>query len=155
MASHRLDVLAFLFGLPSSVTAITDIRSKKIAVEDTASLLMRYNSGLHVMAFASHCVRTPMDDFEVFGSHGELKVAPLNGDELHLTTGNCEVLHLPKPANVHLPLVEDFTQAILNNSVPRVTGEEGIKASLILDAAYQSAQEGKTVPVDWEPHEFQ
>ena len=154
MASHRLDVLAFLFGLPSTVTAYTEIRSMKIAVEDTASLLMRYGNGLHVMAFASHCIHRPMDDFEIFGTRGQLKAAPLNGDELHVTTGKLDVLHLPKAANVHLPLVEDFAQAVLNNSVPRVSGEEGMKASMILDAAYQSAREGKTAPVEREPGVF-
>jgi predicted dehydrogenase len=149
MASHRLDVLVMLFGLPRSIAAATNTRILELPVEDTGSLLMRYSNGLQVMAFASHCIRAPMDDFEVFGTKGHLKVGPMNGPELQVTTDHIEILSLPKAGNVHLPLVDDFNQAILEDGTPRVSGEEGMKASIILEAAYQSAREGKVTEVGW------
>jgi predicted dehydrogenase len=147
MASHRLDVLVMLFGLPRSVAAFTNTRILKIPVEDTGSLLMCYSSGLQVMTFASHCIQPPLDDFEVFGTKGQLKVGPLNGPELQVTTDHIEILNLPKAENAHLPLVNDFNRAVLENSTPRISGEEGLKASIILEAAYQSAREGRVIEV--------
>ncbi len=145
MASHRLDVLAMLFGLPDSLAAFADTRMLDIPVEDTGSLLMHYSNGLQAMVFASHCVRTPMDDFEVFGSHGHLKAGPMNAPDLQVTTHNMQLFHLPKAGNVHLPLVEDFNRAIRRDCEPQVPGQEKMKASMILEAAYQSARSGTVV----------
>jgi predicted dehydrogenase len=46
---------------------------------------------------------------------------------------------------VHLPLIEDFNQAIRENREPRVSGEEGMKTSVLLEAAYHAAREGRVV----------
>jgi len=145
MVSHRLDVLVMLFGLPQSVATFAATRVLDIPVEDTASLLCRYSNGLHVSVFGSHCVKVPMDEFEVFGTGGKLKIAPMNGPLLEVVTDHCEVLELPKADNVHLPLIEDFNRAIREDSQPRVSGEVGMAASIILDAAYRSAKSGKVV----------
>ena len=145
MASHRLDLLTMLFGSPLSVSAVTDTRVHRIAVEDTGSLLIRFANGVHALAFASHCVRFPLDDFEVFGTGGHFKASPLNGSELRVVTDSLETFDLPKAGNVHLPLIEDFNQALFENRDPRVTGEEGMKASRILEAAYRSARFGEVV----------
>jgi len=53
--------------------------------------------------------------------------------------------NLPKADNVHLLLIEDFNQAIREDREPRVPGEEGVKASLMLEAAYRSARLGEVV----------
>ncbi|HVN80006.1 MAG TPA: Gfo/Idh/MocA family oxidoreductase, partial [Terriglobia bacterium] len=147
MVSHRLDVLVMLFGLPQSLAAYTTTRVLDIPVEDTASLLLQYGSGLHVLVFGSHCVRMPMDEFEVFGTGGKLKIAPMNGPLLEVVTDHCEILDLPKADNVHLPLIEDFNRAIREDSQPRVSGEVGMAASIILEAAYRSAKSGKVVEI--------
>lgn len=145
MASHRLDLLAMLFGRPACISAVTDTRSLEIAVEDTGSLLIRFANGLHAMAFASHCIRSPLDDFEVYGTGGYLKAGPLNGEQLFVVSDRTETLHLPKADNVHLPLIEDFNRAIREDREPRVPGEEGVKASLMLEAGYRSARLGEVV----------
>jgi predicted dehydrogenase len=151
MASHRLDLLAMLFGSPASVSAVTDTRVLEIPVEDTGSLLIRFANGLHAMAFASHCSRFPMDDIEIYGTEGCVKAGPLNGAQLVVTTDRSETLHLPKADNVHLPLIEDFNEAVRSDRDPCVNGEEGVKASLILEAAYRSARTGEVVKFekDW------
>lgn len=147
MASHRLDLLTMLFGLPESVAGFTDTRSCPIEVEDTGSLLIRFGGGIHAWVFASHCVESPRDDFEILGSRGCLRAAPLNGDRLELTGQRMETFVVPKAENVHQPLVEDFNSAVLEDRQPAVPGEEGIKASLLLEAAYRSARSGRVVPV--------
>jgi predicted dehydrogenase len=95
--------------------------------------------------FASHCIHAEMDDFEIYGTRGSLRVSPLNGSELKLFGAADETFHLPKADNVHLPLIEDFNQAIRGNHEPRISGVEGMKTSVLLDAAYLAAREGKGV----------
>ncbi len=153
MASHRLDLLAMLFGRPESVAGFTDTRTCPIEVEDTGSLIIRFAGGLHALVFASHCVKPPRDDFEILGSRGCLRAAPLNGDRLEMVGHRTETFLVPKADNVHQPLVEDFNGAVMEDRQPAVPGEEGIQASLLLEAAYQSARSGRVVSVgrsaDW------
>ncbi len=145
MVSHRLDLLCWLFGEPRSVAALTHTRELKIPVEDTGSLLIQFRGDLHAFVFASHCIHEPMDEFEIYGTTGRLRVSPLNGSQLHLFGARNEVFELPKADNVHQPLVEDFNEAIREGREPCVNGEQGMEASILLDAAYHAAREGKVV----------
>ena len=145
MASHRLDLLCMLFGAPLSVSALTDTRALNIPVEDTGSLLIQFAGGVQAAVFASHCVHAPIDEFEIYGTRASLRVSPLNGSELRLFGNPNETFHLPKADNVHLPLIEDFNQAIRENREPSASGEEGMKTSVLLEAAYYAAREGKVV----------
>ena len=148
VASHRLDLLVMLFGQPESISAFTDIRTCPIDVEDTGSLLIRFTSGLHATVFSSHCIKHPRDDFEIFGSEGSLKVSPLNSNRLEVIKDNVKTFDLPKADNVHQPLLEDFNRAIIEDRQPVVPGEEGLKTSLLLEAAYESACSGRVVGID-------
>jgi UDP-N-acetyl-2-amino-2-deoxyglucuronate dehydrogenase len=127
------------------VSALTDTRALNIPVEDTGSLLIQFAGGVQAAVFASHCVHAPMDEFEIYGTRASLRVSPLNGSELRLFGNPNETFHLSKADNVHLPLIEDFNQAIRENREPRISGEEGMKASVLLEAAYQAAHEGKVI----------
>lgn len=134
-----------LFGPPRSVAALTTTRELDIPVEDTASLLIQFAGDIQAAVFASHCVHAAMDEFEVYGTRGSLRINPLNGSELRLSGDRSKAFHLPKAENVHLPLIEDFNQAVRENREPRISGEEGMKASVILEAAYRAARESKVV----------
>ena len=109
-----------------------------VPVQNRAELLKQTLSSLASQDFG-------VDDFEVLGTRGQLKVGPMNGPQLALFTDLTEFFEIPKAENVHLPLVEDFNRAIRQGSEPRVSGEEGMKASIILEAAYQSARLGRVV----------
>ena len=145
MVSHRLDLLCMLLGQPLSVSALTATRELNIPVEDTASLLIQFAGGVQTVVFASHCIHALMDELEIYGTRASLRVSLLNGSELQLFGGHSESFHLPKAADVHLPLIEDFNQAIREKREPRISGEEGMRTSVLLEAAYHAAREGKVV----------
>jgi predicted dehydrogenase len=147
MASHRLDLLASLFGLPLLVSAFTSARRLGLAVEDTGSVQLEFQGEMHAQLFASHC-GLPVDEFTITGTAGSLTANPLNGTDVVLRTRSGEqVLSPGRPANLHQPLVEDFVEAVLQGRDPLVSGEEGVKASAILEAAYRSAAEGTAIRV--------
>src|SRR6266545_593604 len=62
-----------------------------------------------------------------------------------VVTDRTEAFHLHKADNVHLPLIEDFNEAIREDQEPRVPGDEAVKACWMLEAAYRSARSGEVV----------
>jgi predicted dehydrogenase len=52
---------------------------------------------------------------------------------------------LPPAENVHLPLVEDFVQAVRTGQAPACSVAEAAQTNRLLDAIYQSAAEGRPV----------
>jgi predicted dehydrogenase len=138
--SHRLDLLCWLLGEPELVVALMETRGLPITVPDTESLLVRMVSGVHVTT--GHGYRSPsMDRFEILGAEGILSATPADGPMLRLTTsGREESWELPKHANVHFPLIDDFARRVDVGLPPRYTGEDGLQASRIIEAAYESTR---------------
>jgi predicted dehydrogenase len=141
--SHRLDLLCFLLGEPAQVAAFVDRAELPEGSPDMESLLIRMASGVHVVT--RHGLRTSSpDEFEIVGTVGALCVTPLDGPTLTLRSGNREqTWDLPKHENVHYPLFDDFTKRILAARPPQFTGDDGVQATRIIDAAYRSAETGR------------
>jgi predicted dehydrogenase len=57
-------------------------------------------------------------------------------------------LKLPPAANVHLPLIEDFNRAVLEDRPPAVPAAEALKTNLLLDAIYESARTGQEILIE-------
>jgi hypothetical protein len=53
------------------------------------------------------------DEFRIRGTEGELDLTPLNGPEL-VHPGGAE--HIPAPANLHYPSVENFVSAVVEGT---------------------------------------
>jgi len=138
IASHRIDVLAYLFGPARRVTGHLSTLVHPTAVEDNATVLVEYASGMRGMVdvrWHSHVAR---DEFRIRGTDGELELTPLNGPEI-VWPGGRE--HLPPHANLHYPMVEDFVTAILEGRQPRSSGDTALETERIMDEA---ARNGKT-----------
>lgn len=151
VGSHRLDLLAYLLGEPVDVLALTDRLVHRYEVEDSAALLLRFRSNDYlVQVSAAFHWNLPAwrDEFELLGTQGSISLSPVDGPELVLRVGKEEQrASIPPAANVQLPLVQDFTRRVLAGQDARFPGEEGMKASLIIDAAYESARTGRRVEV--------
>jgi len=143
--SHRLDLLLWLLGEPDRVAAFAECRELPMEAPDMETLLIRMASGVHVSSH--HGYRSPSDDrFEITGTRGVLSATPVDGPGLRLTgDGREEHWELPKHANVHFPLFDDFVTRLAAGQPPRFTGEDGMQASRIIAAAYESARTGRVV----------
>ena len=137
--SHRLDIFYFLMGEVEKISGLTDAVFFNRKVEDTATLVMKFKNGAHGILNVSHAVLKPSDTFSVMGSKGSVEAEVLNSGELAITIGETvEKVELPPHKNLHQPLIEDFSKAILENREPAVTGETGYYTSLIMERAYQT-----------------
>lgn len=115
IASHRIDLLHFLFGRPERATGFTSRAVHPYAVEDNATVVVDFASGVRGIVDARWHSRVERDDCRIVGTDGELRLSPLNSGVLETPQGE---LSLPPHANLHYPLVKDFADAVLDGKRP-------------------------------------
>lgn len=123
IASHRIDALNFLFGAPTRAVGILSNRLHAYAVEDSATVLMQYEKGIHGTVDVRWNSRVARDQFRVIGADGEMNLDPLSGPEL-CYAGKEEFL--PAHGNVHTPLIENFEAAVLDGKALACPGREAM-----------------------------
>ena len=109
IASHRIDVLNFLFGKPLRVTGQLSNVVHHYAVEDNATVMIEYENGVRGIVDVRWHSNTKRDECRIRGTEGELEMSPLNGPDL-IYPGGRENL-APHP-NLHFPLIENFVDAV-------------------------------------------
>ena len=134
---HRIEVLSNIVGPITEVRAMTANVLFDREVEDTATVLFRFEGGACGVLSVSHAALEPKDTVEIFGSLGSLHVPVLNEGNLRLVTkqGERSESH-PPAANLHAPLIEDFTTAVLTDREPAVSGEIGRAVAMIEEKIY-------------------
>jgi len=134
---HRLEVLVNLFGPARRAAAITANVAFDRPVEDTAAVVLQFHSGPCATVAVTHAVADRQDTLEVFGTRGSIRCAHVNGGELRIISGGTLRTEThPPAANVHVPLIEDFVDAVTNRREPAVTGETGRHVAAIEDQIY-------------------
>lgn len=100
VASHRIDVLNYLFGQPVRVTGQTSTLVQPVQVEDNATVLIEYENGVRGAVDVRWHSRVPRDEFRIRGTDGELDLTPLNGPTL-VHPGGQEQLPGTKTCTIH------------------------------------------------------
>jgi predicted dehydrogenase len=140
IASHRVDALNFLFGPPLRVSAHLGNTVHKYPVEDSATVLLEYGSGVRGLIDVRWHSKIARDECRFLGTDGELNLTPLNDPPLVTPQG---VEQHPLPPNPHLPLVENFVAAVLDRAPLISSG----KTALWTDAATHAALGSQPVAV--------
>lgn len=109
IASHRVDVLNFLFGQPLRVSAQLSNVVHHYAVEDNATVMIEYAGGVRGVVDVRWHSRVSRDECRIRGTDGEMELSPLNGPDL-VYPGAHE--SLPPHANLHYPMLENFVDAM-------------------------------------------
>jgi predicted dehydrogenase len=119
IASHRIDILNYLFGEPRRVAALLSNVVHQSRVEDAATVMVDYANGARgVVDVRWHC-RIDRDDCRIIGTDGELVLSPLSGPTIAFPGGSAE---LPRHANLHYPCVENFVDALEGKAELAATG---------------------------------
>jgi predicted dehydrogenase len=134
---HRIEVLFNLFGDVKAVKGLAGNVLFEREVEDTACAILQFERGTQGVISVTHAAREPQDTLEIFGSEGSLRIDVLNEGRLCVRTKDGASLerHPPHP-NLHQPLIDDFTRAVIEGRSPRVDGRVGQKVSEILEQIY-------------------
>ena len=113
IASHRIDVLNFLFGQPKRATGHLSNAVHHYAVEDNATVMIDYAGGVRGIVDVRWHSKVRRDECRIRGTDGEMELSPLNGPDL-IYPGGRE--NLPPHSNLHYPLIENFVDAALGNA---------------------------------------
>ncbi|MCW5966497.1 MAG: Gfo/Idh/MocA family oxidoreductase, partial [Bryobacterales bacterium] len=108
IASHRIDMLNFFFGKPVRALGQRSNSVHFYGVEDSATVLIEYESGVRGILDVRWHSRVFRDEFRIVGTQGEIVLTPLNGPDL-VHPGGAE--QIPTHANVHYPCVANFVEA--------------------------------------------
>jgi predicted dehydrogenase len=109
VASHRIDVLNFLFGQPQRVSAHRSNAVHHYAVEDNATVMIDYAGGVRGIVDVRWHSKVKRDECRIRGTEGEMDLSPLNGPELVYPGGRESI---PPHANLHYPMIENFVDAV-------------------------------------------
>jgi UDP-N-acetyl-2-amino-2-deoxyglucuronate dehydrogenase len=158
-AVHNIDGLRFLTGLyVERLSCEFDTFATPVDVEDFCVVTLRWDNGaIGVIETSSFLEDGPREETlrgdRVYGTDGELVVAepvrvrtnestPLGpGEEWHRVP-----VDTLEPAG--LRLIQDFVDAIRNDTEPPISGEDGRDALAIVQAAYRAGREGEAVTLD-------
>lgn len=113
IASHRIDVLNFLFGQPVRATGQLSNVVHHYAVEDNATVMIEYAGGVRGVVDVRWHSKTDRDECRIRGSDGEIDLTPLNGPDL-VYPGGRELL--APHSNLHYPMIENFVDAVFGKA---------------------------------------
>jgi len=126
---HRIDLFNDLFGTPVTVTAFLSTLVHPIEVEDNATALIEYESGVRAQLDVRWHSRVSRDEFRVRGTDGELDLSPLNSPRLVHPLGS-EMI--PRHENLHFPCIENFVGSILDGAPLRSSGASSLPTEWVL-----------------------
>jgi len=132
IASHRIDVLNFLFGRPVRVAGQLSNVVHHYAVEDNATVMIEYENGVRGIADVRWHSKVKRDECRIRGIEGEMEMSPLNGPDLIYPGGRES---LPVHSNVHLPLVENFVDAVEGKARLAASGADAYLTDWVTERA--------------------
>jgi predicted dehydrogenase len=135
IASHRIDVLNFLFGQPVRVNAQLSNVVHHYAVEDNATVMIEYAGGVRGIIDVRWHSKVSRDECRIRGTDGEMELSPLNGPDL-IYPGARE--NLPPHANLHSPMLENFVDAVEDKARLLASGESSFWTDWVTERARHS-----------------
>ena len=136
IASHRIDLMNYLFGKPIGATGHLSTLVQSIDVEDNATVLIEYENGIRGLVDVRWHSRVQRDEFRIRGTDGEMDLTPLNGASLTYPGGQES---LPPHANLHFPCVQNFVAAALDDVPLRSSGISALAAAWVTEEVLTAA----------------
>jgi len=129
IACHRIDLMNYLFGRAEKAIGALSTLVHPSAVEDNATVLIEYESGVRGIVDVRWHSKVVRDEFRIRGTEGELELSPLNSPSL-VYPGGAE--QLPPHANLHYPCIEDFVSAVTDGRAPRSSGITAMETDRVI-----------------------
>jgi len=167
MGCHCIDLLEWIIGPCSEVTAFVDTITHAYEVDDTSTVLMKFENGAQGMVDNYFNVpdAAAKNMLEIYGtqgavfthntigqdSAGSMWLYSEKGDRGYVSqqvrTGDTyQEIHL-EPRSMYAQEFDVFSNWLLNGKKPDISYEAGIRNFKILEAVYQSSKERKAISV--------
>ena len=129
---HRIEILLNLFGPIERTTAVIGRALFDREVEDTCIAGFEFENGTQASLAVTHAAFESRDTLDIYCAEGSIRTSSLNRGEIRIVTAADERIESHPPhANLHQPLIEDFTRAALDGREPEVGGDVGRAVALI------------------------
>jgi predicted dehydrogenase len=149
MGYHLVDLVIWYFGLPDRVHAehsSSAVENGEYSVEDTCTVMMKYDTGLHGFLTVSRRRAPKTEYLEVLGSNG---VARLDRNCISLFDTNGNLSGRIKRDHVetdrHLNQVNYFTQVVRGESPNYSSPENHMQHMKFIESCYRSERTGSYV----------
>jgi 1,5-anhydro-D-fructose reductase (1,5-anhydro-D-mannitol-forming) len=136
IASHRIDVLNFLFGKPVQVSGQWSNVVHHYAVEDNATAMIEYENGVRGIVDVRWHAKIARDECRLRGTDGEIEMSPLNGPDLVWPAGR---ENLPAHPNLHYPMIENFVDAVEGKKELLASGASSYWTDWVTEQARKTA----------------
>lgn len=134
---HRIEILLNLFGPIERTAAVIGRALFDREVEDTCVAGFEFESGTQASLAVTHAAFESRDTLDIYCSAGSIHTTSLNRGEIRIVTAADERIEWRPPhANLHQPLIEDFTRAVLDRRAPEVGGDIGRAVAMIEEEIY-------------------
>jgi len=131
---HRIEVLMNILGSVTNVKAIVGNVVFDRTVEDTAIASFQFDQGACAFLTVTHAAFEAQDTLDLFGSKGSVHVTNLNAGNLRIVTASGDRFETHPPAeNLHLPSVQDFVSAVVQNREPAMSAAVGKAVNDVLE----------------------
>lgn len=132
IGSHRIDLMNYFFGEPTRVAGQVSTLVHSVPVEDNATVMIEYESGVRAVVDVRWHSRIERDEFRIRGTGGEIDLSPLNTGRIVYPDG---VENLPAHENIHYPCIANFVSAVLDGEPLRSSGESAIVTDWVTERA--------------------
>lgn len=134
---HRIELLIDLLGPITRVSNLVSNEAFRRDVEDTAVANLQFEGGACASVSVTHAAFEPKDTLDIYGTKGSIHIPVLNAGDMTVRAAAGERLESHPPAgNIHSPLIEDFTHAVLEDREPAVGGDAGREVQRVIDKIY-------------------
>ena len=130
VASHRIDLMNYLFGKPVRATGYLSTLVRNVAVEDNATVVVEHSSGVRSVVDVRWHSRIERDEFRIRGVEGQMDLTPFNGPGLSYPGGEEQ---LPAHENLHYPCIADFVSAALDGAPLRSSGASALETEWVIE----------------------
>jgi 1,5-anhydro-D-fructose reductase (1,5-anhydro-D-mannitol-forming) len=153
---YIIDIAHNFLGMPTEVMAQGSVLNPAVMndVEEVATVVLRFPGGeLFTIIFNCSSPGT-RHELELFGYEGRIYWPAWpphgNGPVVKITRAGTEEFAAHTDENWHLPMVEDYVDALLHGRQPVCTLESAAQTEFITDAIFRSMDSGRVEPVRWE-----
>lgn len=169
MGSHCINLLEMFCGRVKSVNCFINNNVHTYKSEDSAVVSLKFENGAMGTVDSYFCIpdNSSKNMLELYGSRGSIlargtigqaeageMIAYLetedNGYDAQQERSSFNGIEIkPKPVNMYMAEIEDFSRAIFENRKPSNSGLIGLRNQKILTACYESARTGRTIEMDY------
>lgn len=153
---YLLDIAHNFLGMPETVMAQGGILHPEVMndVEELATIILKFPSGALFTLLFNCTTPDTRHELELFGTAGRITWPAWpphgNGPVLKTTRTGTESLAAHTDENWHLPMIEDYVDALRTGRPPVCSLESATKTEVITDAIFRSLASGRVEPVLWE-----